>query len=167
METIAITPLSEDYRKYIVEHIGIPVAINGLNLFYQKNACHVNSIIFSDFINNGNGELHCSVIEGIVINEDGLAYGHFWNKLNDSEGNIQYTDVTMDAIVSADEQALKKTYYIMSERNVDDLLNLIKTRDDLFSDKVTNAVSDYYDNHPDQRERFEGLKNTLSKGQTT
>ena len=73
MKEINIEKLPPEYREYVQDNIGVPKIIKGQQLFYCKNACHVNSILFSEFINTTT-PYHCSVIEGIVVCKSGLAY---------------------------------------------------------------------------------------------
>lgn len=135
-------------------------------MWYCKNACRVNSILFCDFVNT-NIKLHCSIIEGIVVCSDGLAYEHQWNLIRDDRNNCEYIDVTMDAIASDDERNTEKKYYEMLEHSVDEMIEKIAKQQPLFSKEVHNAISEYYEKHPEKESYYREGKRAVDRGYTT
>lgn len=150
MHEVTIEHLHPDYIFYIKENIGVSKYVGGQKLWYCKNACHVNSILFGDFIKETT-PYSCSIIEGIVICKDGLAYGHQWNLIRDeNSGESQYVDVTMDAIASDEEREAEKTYYELIEHTQEDMISKIANREPLFSKETHDAINAYYKEHPER-----------------
>ena len=161
LEEISIEKIPFDYKQYVKDSIGIPQVVSGQQLWYCRIACHVNSILFSNLINSQSDLIHSSIIEGIVICEDGLAYEHMWNLIQTNTNDIEYVDVTMDAIASDIERRTGKKYYKLFEYSQDDLIRKISRKESLFSKEVLSAIQSYYMVHPDMEEVYRKGKQTI------
>lgn len=164
MKEVAIDKLPIDYINYISKNIGVHQYIGGQLLWYCKNACHVNSLLFCNLINTIT-KLHCSIIEGIVICNDGLAYEHQWNLIRDDNNNTEYVDVTMDAIASENERNAEKKYFEIFEHNMDEMLGKIAEGKPLFSKEVHNAIDEYYKIHPEKESFYREGKRAVDSRQ--
>lgn len=162
MKENKIEQLPPEYVEYVKSNIGVPKYIDGQELFYRKNACHVNSILFSDFIYSKT-KYNCSIIEGIVVRDDGFAYDHFWNLIRDDKGGTEYVDVTNDAIGTEKEKNAGKTYYEIKEYGIDELVEKIKNKEPLFSDEVKKALKNYYNEHPEKEEEYRKGKQAVEE----
>lgn len=160
MKEVTIKRLPSNYIEYIKDNIGVPQKINGQTLWYCKNACHVNSILFCAYVNT-NTKLHCTIIEGIVECSDGLAYEHHWNRIHDDNNNAAYVDVTMDAIASDNERNAEKKYFDMIEHNMDEMIEKIAKREPLFSKEVHNVIDEYYKKHPEKESYYKEGKQAV------
>lgn len=137
MRKVTIKKLPPDYVAYIKENIGVPYYVGGQKLWYCMNACHVNSILFCDHIKETT-PYTCSIIEGIVICRDGLAYEHQWNLIrDDNTGTRQYIDATMDAIASDEERETEKSYYELKEHTQEEMIERISNGEPRFQRRPT------------------------------
>ncbi len=165
MCVVTINHLTSDDIAYIRENIGVPNYIGGQMLCYCKNACHINSILYSAFIRQMT-PYSCSVIEGIVICRDGLAYEHQWNVIrDDNSGERQYVDVTMDAIASDEEREAEKTYYELIEHTQEELIAKIANKEPLFSKETHNVIDAYYKEHPEWEAYYREGKRVIDNKQ--
>lgn len=162
MKEVKIEGLPSDYIEYIKNSIGVPKIINGQKVFYCKNACHVNSVVFCEFINSTT-TYHCSVIEGMVVCKDGLAYEHYWNLIRDDNGELEYVDVTMDAIATDSEREVEKSYYEIIEHEMQEMIEKIANKQPLFSGETHKAISDYYAEHPEKEAEYRKGKEMVER----
>lgn len=153
MKEVKIEELPSGYIEYIKKNIGVPKKISDQKVFYCKNACHVNSILFSEFINSTTS-YHCSVIEGIVVCKDGLAYEHCWNLIRDDDGDLEYVDVTMDAIATDSEREVEKSYYEIIEHEMEEMIEKIANKQPLFTQETHHAIDEYYAEHPEKEAEY-------------
>lgn len=163
MKEISIERLPPDYIDYITKNIDVPHNVGGQTMCYCNNACHVNSILFCDFVNT-NTKYHCSIIEGIVVCSDGLAYEHQWNLIRDDCNNCEYVDVTMDAIASDDERNAGKKYFEIVEHNMDEMIEKIAKQQPLFSKVVHAAIDEYYQKNPEKESYYREGKLLADRG---
>lgn len=153
MKENKLCPLPSSYIEYVKDNIGVPKYIKGQLVYYRQNSCHVNSILFCDYINTMT-QYHCSIIEGMVIHEDGLAYEHFWNRICDDNGVEEYVDVTMDAIATAAERNAEKRYYEIKEHEIDELIVKIANNQRLFTEETHKAINEFYAAHPEKEAEY-------------
>ena len=166
MKEISIEQLPPVYIDYVTENVGVPRNVGGQTMWYCKNACHVNSILFCDFVNT-NTKFHCSIIEGIVVCSNGLAYEHQWNLIRDDCNNCDYVDVTMDTIASDNERNAEKKYFEMLEHNMDEMIERITKQQPLFSKEVHDAIDEYYKKNPEKESYYRKGKLLVDRGYTT
>jgi ferredoxin-thioredoxin reductase catalytic subunit len=109
-----------------------------------------------------NEEIKKEIVEGLVINEDGLAYWHYWNRFiwgNQTEDR----DITLTVIASQEEIDTPKTYYELQSYP----LKQIKNKSELFqngcSEELDSIIEDYYSKNPEQKERYNKSKSLLNK----
>lgn len=151
MKEIPIEKLPQNYIDYVRQLINSPISyVKGIPLYYSKGGCHVNSILLCEDIMKNNPQYHCSVVEGIVVCKDGLAYEHYWNLIRDDQNNLHYVDITMDAIASDYERDTEKTYFVINELDQEVLKEKIVNKRPLFSDDVHKAINEYYKKHPEK-----------------
>ena len=150
MEEIKIEKLPADFIGYVKQNIEAPKRIvTGKPLYYSKSGCHVNSILLCDDITSNN-DYSCSIIEGIVVCADGLAFEHYWNVIRNEEDEPHYVDVTMDAIATDAEREMGKRYYVVRELNKEQLEEKIANEQPLFSKDTHDAIDAYYKEHPER-----------------
>lgn len=162
MKEVKIEGLPSDCIDYIKNNIGVPKKINGQIVFYCKNACHVNSIVFCEFINSTTS-YHCSVIEGIVVCKDGLAYEHCWNLIRDDKGEQEYVDTTMDAIATDSEREVEKSYYEIIEHEMEEMIEKIANKQPLFTQETHHAIDEYYAEHPEMEAEYRKGKELVER----
>ena len=161
MNEIKIEKLPADFIDYVKHNIKVVKRfVAGKPLFYSRGGCHVNSILLCDDIVSNNPYL-CSIIEGMVICDDGLAFDHCWNVIRDDENETHYVDVTMDAIATDVEREMGKRYYVIREHTKDELEKKIANEEPLFSVETHEAIDEYYKKHPELESFYRDGKQTV------
>lgn len=166
MKENKLEKLPLDYIKYIKENVGLQKYIKEQALYYCKNACHVNSILFAEFVNSTT-KYHCSIIEGMVVCSNGLAYEHYWNLIRNDNGDTEYVDVTMDAIATDAEREVEKKYYEIKEHEMNELIQKIANKQSLFSKEVHQAIDEYYVEHPEREAEYRKVKQVVDENIVT
>lgn len=148
MKEIQIEKLPANFIDYVKKNINVPTrTVAGKPLFYSRGGCHVNSILFCDDITSNN-DYSCSIIEGIVICNNGMAFEHYWNVIIDEEKETHYVDVTIDAIATDAEREMGKRYFVIRERGKEEVEENIANEQSLFSKETHAAIDKYYKEHP-------------------
>jgi hypothetical protein len=149
MEEIKIEKLQANVIDHVKMIINVPIrTVGGKPLFYSRGGCHVNSILLCDDITSNN-DYSCSIIEGIVICDNGLAFEHYWNVIMDEESVAHYVDVTMDAVATEAEREMGKRYFVIREREKEEVEEDIANEQPLFSKETHDAIDVYYKEHPE------------------
>lgn len=157
LRKIQIEQLPDCIIKNVHDSIGQPISLNDIPcIFYASKACHVNSLIFSYEIKES------TIIEGIVVNENGFAFEHFWNRIYLDEKRFADCDITFCAIASADEIKIKKSYYQVNEYTKEEMLARIKANT-IFSNEVLSLIETYYIENPVHSNEYHSYRESLSK----
>lgn len=159
MNEIKVENLLTDFIGCVKQNIQVPKrTVAGKPLYYSRGGCHVNSILLCEDITSSN-DYSCSIIEGIVVCNDGLAFEHYWNVIRDEENEPHYVDVTMDAVATDAEREMGKRYFVIRELRKEELEKKIANNEPLFSEETHKAIDDYYKEHPEQEAYYrEGKK---------
>lgn len=157
LNAVQIGQLPDCIIKNVHDSIGQPISLNDIPcIFYAPKACHVNSLIFSYEIKES------TIIEGIVVNENGFAFEHFWNRIYFEENSVAECDITFSAIVSPEERRIKKSYYPVNEYSKEDMINRIRTNK-IFSDEVLSLIETYYKENPAHSNEYHSYRESLDK----
>ena len=154
MIEITIEPLQPEVIDFVKHNIGVVKSqVNEKPLFYARNACHMNTILLCEDVESAN-DYHCTIIEGIVICGNGMAFEHCWNVIRDGKNVLHHVDVTMDAIASDAEREMEKKYFAIQELSKEEMVSRIANNQPLFSEKTLQAVNEYYAAHPEKEEEY-------------
>ena len=156
LKAVQIEQLPAHIIENVHNNIGQPVSLNNVPcICYSHNACHANSLIFSHEVRK-----KVTIIEGIVVNEDGFAFEHFWNRIYLEGNNVADCDITFSAIASQEEIKIKKSYYPVNEYTKEDMINRIKTNK-IFSDEILSLMETYYIENPAYSNEYHSYRETL------
>ena len=156
LKAVQIEQLPDYIIKNVHESIEQPISLNNdiPCIFYAPKACHANSLIFS-YEAKGS-----TIIEGIVVNENGFAFEHFWNKIYLEGNKTAYCDITFSAIAPPEEMKIKKSYYPVKEYTKEEMINRIKT-DEVFSEEVLHLIEAYYKENPAHSNEYYSYRESL------
>lgn len=140
-------------------------AIFGNDGYYRNNACHYNSLLFSQEFKIDNTENR--IIEGIVVcEEDGYIFDHFWNRIVFNEEVFMDYDVAnafsnaeSKIIVDVENKIVNKSYYEYCNHSISDINNRLQE----LLPQIENVIKEYYNNHPEHKERYYSEKEILKQ----
>ena len=153
----AVDSLNSEWEAYIRSKEGAPILINQKLVSYGRNNSHINSLLFDKEIADQNKDLLHTIIEGIVIYEDGLAYIHYWNKLKQGN-NTLIIDTTLQCFGTLFELSVDKAYYPINEITTETLAERVIGGKNLFSDNCSSLIDEFYKTYPNKKEKYDSLK---------
>lgn len=142
-----IEPLNNDWVEYLKLKENEQESYLGRQMAYGRDNSHSNTILFDREIGMQNSDISHTIIEGLVVDENGLSYNHFWNKLKQGK-KTQYIDVTFQCFGTLFEQTVDKAYYPISEITSEELLGRIAVGANLYSDESQGILGEYNNQHP-------------------
>lgn len=153
-----ISKIGDEKLKEIIEKERgqcYPIGEN-LVLCYLPNACHSNALLFSYRCK----DVLVKIVEGLVVNEDGLAYEHFWNRIYSPGYEFEDIDITFDIIASEQTRKMPKRYFAVNVYTKEEMIKRMSLSN-VFSDKVRLLVCDYYRKYPDKFKQYCSRKEIL------
>ena len=138
----AIEPLNDDWVEYIKLKERESECYHGRPMVFGRYNSHANAILFDTEIGKQGTDISHSIIEGMVVDEDGLAYNHFWNKLKQGK-KTQYIDITFQCFGTLFEQSVDKAYYPIHEITSTELISKIVEGGSLYSEESMAVLGEY------------------------
>jgi hypothetical protein len=151
LTAVEIQNIEADVVQSIKEDISI-----GCLVSFEKNHCLENSILFAQQM-KGNG-ITKEIVEGLVMNDNGLTYWHYWNRFKWSDIVLD-NDVTLTVIASDEERDTPKTYYELQSYPLGQIHNIRASFRDGYSEDLHTVIDYYYQVNPEQKEQYDKLNN--------
>jgi hypothetical protein len=146
-----ISPLPADIIEKIKANINNDfLPFSECDNYYRRNKCFFNSILAAQEFKGG---IQTIIIEGVVINDDGRAYGHYWNCILFKGGQNADFDVTLMYVAPEQEANMSKEYFEFRNYTVEKIKAIIKP-DNIFFFFLRSIIEDYYNENPELKERF-------------
>lgn len=137
-----VEQLSREWKEYIMSKSEPAINFNGIEMSYQKSFPQINSLLFGDDIRKLDPTIDCVVIEGIVIDEDGNAFCHFWNQFSHARDK-KVLDITYGCFSTIYESSIDRSYFKTHELTLGELRERILAGGDPYSEQTKQLLSDY------------------------
>lgn len=162
LKEVEIIKLPYSYIRVVKDIRDELKVFRGMSFNWGTNCCHQNSILFDDLLRQQKNEagLIFGIVEGIVINIDGLAYRHFWNYVRQGR-ETSYYDVTRDCFQEPQIHAVDRRYYPIHELSAEELIDRRANGDKPFSDLASKYLKEYYKQHPDFYPKYSEMMRRL------
>lgn len=138
-----IDDMPKEWKDYVLSKVDYEANVNGKILTYQKSSSHINSLLFGVDIKTHFSDVACTIIEGIVIDENGKVSCHFWNQFLKNKKIIVF-DVTRGCFSSMFESSIDREYYKINELTIEELEERISSGNEIFSEQTKQLFDDYF-----------------------